>query len=272
MNTKTQYNKSHTMIIPDIHGKFNYMVKLFDHAIENNFHVVQLGDLIDAYDDTITRDMEMQCLELAQYYEKEHQFEFIFGNHELSYLFPSTMKASRFARGTKYVRDFGRLIVNIPFKTHVYIPFFAENESILITHAGLSMKHAYDNGLIEKEKGYTIDKVKLSDYLTNDHTKEHYNAYNLPPMYDIGIVRGGYSSSGGIFWNDYIFEFSAIYNLRQIFGHTRLGGVQISKWMGCAYNIDTLNSDLSNGGYVAIIDNDTGTIEIKNLKELGIEI
>lgn len=269
-NTKpTKYNKPYTMVIPDIHGLAFIFNQLLDYAVEKNFHVVQLGDLVDAYDTTITRESEIDCLNIAKEYQQKYDFDFIYGNHELSYLNPHNMRASRYHSG-KYKNKMSKLIVSIPFKTHVYFPFFAENESILITHAGLSMQHALDVDLIIKEKGYIIDKIKLMQYLEQDHTHSSFYSYSPPLMFDIGICRGGGNRCGGIFWNDFNFEYAPIWNLRQIFGHTRIEQATFVKYARNTYNIDSFNSGFTHGGYIALIDNYTGEITYTTLKNLNI--
>lgn len=180
------------LVCGDIHGKTEVMNELYSLAEQPHInHLVFVGDFVDSHDRTI--EEEIECMNIALDLSERGYATLIYGNHELSYL-KSYMRCSRYRHEMQKYFDNNRERIVRNFVSHKYVG------SILVTHAGLSLHHLEYSGA-----------QSVMDYLLN-HVERHK---------DIGYERGGNMPYGGIYWNDYRYEFTPVDNVLQIFGHTR---------------------------------------------------
>lgn len=188
------------VFVGDIHGKY----ELIETALQKEGKKIFVGDFIDSFYRTL--EDHKKCFDLVLDAIDKDEAIAIFGNHELSYIYPNH-KCSGFtkerARLMAHYKE--RLLKN--FK-----PFILLEDNFLVSHAGLD-RRLWD-----------------ANHLSFDSLEETLNNWwpNLTsPMHQIGKVRGGISDVGGMFWNDFNFEFVPIPDLVQVFGHT--AGTSIRK-------------------------------------------
>jgi hypothetical protein len=185
------------IIIGDLHGHIDLY-----REIKRQFPLetlVTVGDYVDSQ--KTTRNQQLRLVkELLQDVESGKTIALL-GNHELSYLYPSSLRASG------YEQDFADQLK--PYFSEMQSKFvkyyILEQHKILITHAGLSLDLLF---------GGLTDLDLLQQFLSDAST-------DLDScLYWIGRARGGEHEVGGIFWCDYNYEFNAIPGIKQVFGHT----------------------------------------------------
>ena len=197
-----------TLVCGDVHGRTEVVHALRKYAYENNTPVCFVGDIIDSYDRTVEDDIE--CMNLVLDLADDGLATLIYGNHELSYLRPH-MACSRYNTTMADWITQNKSRIEKTFVTHKWVGQY------LVTHAGLGQQHFVLSGASD-----------VMDYLHNC----------IDAQDDIGYCRGGTASYGGIYWNDYRYEFVPIPNVKQIFGHTKVDTIS-QKYHG-NYCIDCL--------------------------------
>lgn len=210
------------MYCGDLHGDkefFDWVVKTYS----GSHWLVFLGDVLDSFEFHIKSQHYIFEKILAD--TLGGKYDFIIGNHELSYLYRH-LKASGWTHQTsKFINSFTLDSEQWlkPFKTHKYYP----DNKLLITHAGLT-KSIWD----EKELNfYTLaEELKVAELSSTSW------------LCDIGSCRGGLAKVGGIFWCDWNEEFEHIPELNQVFGHTVVRNIESigNSLVGNSYNIDCL--------------------------------
>lgn len=217
--------KNRTLIIPDIHNKYDIAESIIHK--ENPDNVVFLGDYFDSYYDTL-ENTEQTAQWLKESIEKENRIHLL-GNHDLSYL-DKNFYCPGFSEGKLFVIK----------KTGVdltKLQYYCWVGDWLCTHAGLTNDFfsAYNY------KNLSIEKF-LDNMIENNSNR----------LYDISCYRGGTAAHAGILWCDYD-EFIDIPDVKQIFGHTR-GPLRQTKNHVC------LDTALQN---YAIYENDHLVIEVR---------
>lgn len=196
---------SKIVVIPDIHNKYDIAESIIN--AENPHQTVFLGDYFDSVGDD-ARTAEGTAAWLTGSLGRKDRVHLI-GNHDLHYMtdnpkFPCSgytpEKRSAIAR---YNIDWTRL--------RLY--YWIQNDW-LCTHAGLSNRFFV---LQQKTNLETAaDVLKRSDM----DLKNIADANTHHPFLQVGMLRGGRHSVGGLVWCDYD-EFEDVSGLKQIFGHTR---------------------------------------------------
>ena len=198
-------------------GDIHGQVEVVEKILDMGEPTVFVGDFMDSY----TRSPE-DCIESYRLALDSHA-TVLFGNHERSYMYPH-MRCSGYNPKTQVLFDH---LDTSEVKDYHWI------DGILISHAGVSE-------LLLKHKGITLD----------EYLKE--GAFD-----DIGVMRGGSSSFGGLYWCDFNMDFEPVLEVPQVFGHTRGRGVRVN---GNSYCIDCLEDD--DKSIVAI---ENGKVEIISL-------
>ena len=182
-----------TYIIGDLHGRIEIVKKIQDILrTDLSAKAVFIGDYLDSYDRPPQECFE--TLKLVLHLQKAYfgRVEALKGNHELSYMYPY-MRSSGFSQFTKLSVD---TEIGISTMEEELLDYTFVN-GYLISHAGVS-SHLLD-GM----------GCSLESYLKKED------------FFQIGRVRGGLDSIGGLFWCDWNQEFEPINGIKQIVGHTR---------------------------------------------------
>ena len=185
--------------IGDIHGQ----VEIVESALSQPGRKIFVGDLVDSF--TRTPADARKCVELVLAAVEAGEAEVIYGNHELSYLFPRH-RCSGYNLATDEFMHELRPRITAVFKSHIMLA-----PDFLVTHAGLT-KQIWDDQLLDLD---VLDRA-LSDWWLDMYSPVHW----------IGYSRGGRDQCGGTFWCDFKREFKPVPGLRQVFGHTRGKGIR----------------------------------------------
>lgn len=185
--------------IGDIHGQ----VEIVKKALAKRGRKIFVGDLVDSF--VRTPIESRKCMELVLDAAEAGKAEVIYGNHELSYLFPHH-RCSGYTNATYAFMQELRPRIMVAFKSHIMMA-----PDFLVTHAGLS-KQLWEDQLLNLD---VLDHV-LCDWWSDIRSPAHW----------IGWKRGGRDPCGGTFWCDFRCEFSPVPGLRQVFGHTRGKGIR----------------------------------------------
>lgn len=182
------------IFIGDIHGK----VEVVKEALALDGFKIFTGDFVDSFNRTTSE--YGSCLRLVLDAIDAGTCRAVYGNHELSYIFPAQHKCSGNNWSTnQLIRAFGAEIRE-KFESHIWL----EN-TVLVTHAGLTNQLWNSHGL-------TFDNL--------DKTLSEWWDDLFSPMHWVGYARGGRNDYGGTFWCDYNIEFQPVPGLIQVFGHT----------------------------------------------------
>lgn len=187
--------------VGDIHGQLGVL----EQALDFDGKVVFVGDFVDSFrksPEDQYKCVKMVCEEIAN-----GDVEAVFGNHELSYIYPQKMACSGWnGRMQTYFDHELRDLVLKHFKPFTVV------EGILVTHAGLTKQLWEDQHL-------TLENFPK---VLTEWWEDHYS-----PFFQVGATRGGMWEFGGPLWCDQR-EFKAVPGLRQIFGHSR--GNEFRQW------------------------------------------
>jgi hypothetical protein len=190
------------IVVGDLHGDLELYRKI--KATFPDYMITLVGALVDSY--VFSRKGQLALMNEVLNDIEAGITESIIGNHEWSYLWPERMQCSGYspAFAAQLMPLHSRMLK--PMKPFIFDRSYSD--PILITHAGLSAK-AIDN-LPKDIEMFLNDAIRSEDGMA----------------FDIGHSRGGTAKVGGIFWCDFNQDFEPIPGLRQIFGHTRVDGVQ----------------------------------------------
>lgn len=202
------------VFIGDIHGKWESV----EEALSKEGKKIFVGDFIDSYDRSL--EDHKKCFELVLEAIKRKEAQSIFGNHELSYLMPSTHRCSGYDPYRAGLMEDIKDDLLKHFK-----PFIFLENTILVTHAGLTQQ------IWEQEK---LSPETLEPFLEASWKDQ------TSPVHWIGRARGGRNPIGGIFWCDFNMEFLPIPELTQVFGHTRGREIRQSGQSFCIDCLDCL--------------------------------
>lgn len=251
------------LIIPDIHGRRFWKHDIDEHLDEVD-HVIFLGDYLDHYtyekdpfkeegNELILCKDELPNLEDIIELKKKYpeKITLLLGNHDMHYKSLTFYEISGSSRFNKSLcRQFEKAFNDNSslFQYAYQLTYFNKNRksvvlgdennresivygktklhSILFTHAGLSEElylniSNYDEDfkkMPEKERIYS-----LADHLN----KIDEDNILFRSLINVGITRGGYGGSGGIFWADLTDILHSEFNENtwldwQVFGHTQL--------------------------------------------------
>lgn len=228
------------LFIGDIHGRVKTIKSVMTQFPDHNR--IWVGDFVDSFEETI--EDQTMCINMASCLSESDRDIVLFGNHELSYLFPH-MRASGHTAAIQAIINNLKSQILESFRYYFYIP----EHKVLVTHAGLT------NQIYEEHKGFILSLggihkfLKDKDYQTQDQWWSDISQR-------IGTARGGLSKYGGTTWCDWKKEFEPILEINQVFGHTPID--KITRTFGSDnYNIDCL---------------ERGAQEVLELSDHGFEI
>lgn len=210
--------------VGDLEGK----VARVEEALAKDGIAVFVGDITDARDPAITHSDYISCYALICEAIIKGKAKACFANHELSYIMPHKHACSwSHGQGLKRLMDDINPIILQHFK-----PYHLIRPDFLVTHAGLTNQIWTRYGLTLENLSFKLDKWWMD---------------SESPAHWIGDSRGGNNPVGGIFWCDYKEDFQPVPQLNQVFGHTRVKGIETWVTTGevgekTNYAIDCLNS------------------------------
>ncbi len=212
------------VIIPDIHNKYAEAEEIIRE--ENPDRVVFLGDYFDGSGYTLA-DAANTAGWLAGSLRQKDRIHLV-GNHDLNYMTPNPeLKCSGYDPA-KYEAIRGHDIRWDDLR------LFCWAGDWLCTHAGMS------NRFYEQQKSGESDSVRDVLERSRRDLESIHDPDSGHPFLQVGAMRGGACTVGGIVWCDYG-EFEDIPGVRQIFGHTRDDAVRHKKAGGSEhYCIDTV--------------------------------
>lgn len=195
-------------VVGDVHGNVDLLRNLLIRAgilngagkrVDHDTRVIQIGDLCNCVVES--RDGDMACLDAAP----DWLDVVLVGNHEYPYF--GGPKFSGFFDFPEVGDKLKTLAKSGLIQPCVYL------EGTLVTHAGVSIDHAYH--------GYST----AFDAMTSIENAWFYSRATDPVLTDIGYARGGCARFGGILWSDRHEPKNR--SFPQIVGHTPLDAVTV---------------------------------------------
>ena len=208
------------VLIGDGHGNHETIHQAVSWAHTKGAQVVLLGDLTDSADRT-TRD-QLRLLHLALR-ELDYGAICLWGNHDLSYLFPKRFRCSGYSSNKRdhFIRLYRKLWSHENFRPFLWL----EDECILVTHAGL----APDLVPEEQHPVSYLKRYESADMITH------------PALLHPGRESGGSQPIGGITWLRKEESGSSLPGITQIVGHTPHENVHYDEKRDTWY-VDTLDA------------------------------
>lgn len=252
MNLDSQNKR--ILIITDIHQDIRKAEYILEK--ENYDICVNAGDEFDSFIYDTGADVEKTCNFIKKYIFKDN-FYFIFGNHDLHYLYNNKYTiCSGYEKRKDNLIKF-HLNKQLPDIRNKFLHYLFVDE-FLITHAGLNQNHLPTN-LNINNKEELIKWLDREVYLT----KLHLESGGTYWTYRAGQARGGSQKFGGWCWADWHEEIEPINGLNQICGHTTQRDYKVAVKIG--ENSINYCADTNLSQYI-IINN--GNVEIKNYGDL----
>lgn len=192
------------VFVGDIHGNLGTINKVQERY--QDWRKIFVGDILDSFFNTV--EEQIACLTILRYMVANENTDVIFGNHEVSYMFPN-QRCSGHNPETQLHFDYdGPKDIRRKFKW--YVSFEHAGKHILVTHAGLSAKLLRINKISPNIKDI---EIALDDWAIKFMRQQ-------PSPFDwYSRIRGGVDPVGGPLWCDYG-EFEDIPGIIQVFGHT----------------------------------------------------
>lgn len=193
------------VFVGDIHGNLGTINKVQERY--RDWRKIFVGDILDSFFNTV--EEQIACLTILRYMIANENTEVIFGNHEVSYMFPNERCTGHNPEMQLHF-DYDDGLKDIRRKFRWYLSFEYGHERFLVTHAGLS------NRLLRTHKvPLKIQEIES----TLDEWVLKFMRQQPTPFGWSGRTRGGVDSVGGPLWCDFM-EFEEIPGIVQIFGHT----------------------------------------------------
>jgi hypothetical protein len=205
------------VFIGDVHGKFEEV----ERALAMDGMKIFVGDFMDSRDHSPSH--HRICLRLVLEAIEKKEARAIFGNHELSYLYPIQHRCSGYSEAGRQIMSDVADEMQRKFESHILL-----GDSFLVSHAGLT-RQIWEGQYLDQ-----LDPTMLDEKL-----KRWWKDLSSP-MHWSGSKRGGRAPIGGMFWCDFRSEFQPVPGLQQVFGHTR--GDRIRR-IEDSYCIDCLGSN-----------------------------
>lgn len=215
-------------IIGDVHGR----IEVIEAAKKLDGKVMFVGDFLDSF--TRSSADQIKCLSTLINYTKQGKWEFVIGNHEVSY-----MDNRRQCSGYNSLTSTLVMPIIPDIRKYGQLFWYNKDSQILITHAGLS-DTVFVDMLVEQDDLET-DLADLQYHIDMGNTLLRAAMDNSMDsiFYSVGGRRGGLSPVGGPLWCD-LYEFEGIPGLTQIFGHTATrSGIWNEDTNWCIDTLDT---------------------------------
>jgi len=233
------------LIFSDTHQDVDKAEKIIkEESADINIHV---GDFFDSMFHNNQGFIQKTCKFIEKYSKLENHY-FLFGNHDLPYLYENQFticSGFEIVKKTYINNSLDVKKIREKFLWYIWIDDF------LVSHAGL---HPYF--LPEKME---INKVNIDKFLKEEQAECNHKLLNGFPhwFFLAGKARDGKQKFGGLTWLDFDDEFKIIEGIPQIVGHTFHSRIGCNRGNFC---IDT------NLNYYLTITN--GKFEVKNFIDI----
>jgi hypothetical protein len=191
-------------IIGDIHGSKLWKVFIQDTSVD---HWIFLGDYVDSFNvDNMT--IKSNLIDIIRFKKDDvDNVTLLLGNHDIQYIFNPNYICSGFRPEISFdlqqIFEEDRKLFQASYQVDNY----------LFTHAGVH-KGFYK---FEVEPHIEEDDINLADTLNRMYEM------NMKQLFNIGYLRGGPHSVGGIFWADKVrTSEKPLKGYHQVIGHTRI--------------------------------------------------
>lgn len=201
-----------TLIIPDVHEKFQTLQAILAKHEDQVDHVLFLGDFFDSWDG-VTENTHLTANWLKDNIGNS-KYTFLFGNHDLYYAYPMDgLKGSGYSATRQKIVD--GILKPEHWNQFKLIHWVGHGDKAwLCSHAGL---HPYLMPTVEHKN----DKDWMA--VCEKSALQNLSAGKLHSWVLAGRGRGGPALVGGVTWLDWNKEFRPIPGLNQIVGHTEGG-------------------------------------------------
>lgn len=211
--------------IGDLHGDYEALIEVLSHAgLINGKHswrggratLIQIGDFIDRGPESekVTDYLDKLSAQAARAGGKVIR---IAGNHELELLRENfSITTINILNIEKYSKHLMQSALN-----GALLAAYA-TQGFIFTHAGIC--GPLQQVLVKELGSKKVTNVNLANLINSIFVKAIKNDDFSHPIFNVGMLRGGKSAYGGIFWED-ITSFMRLgnpYHLKQVFGHTPL--------------------------------------------------
>ena len=207
---KLSSKKQKIVIVADPHNhhtKLDTILKKEDGDIN-----ICLGDWFDSFSLDDPSDYTATAKYLKDVFLPNPKNYTLFGNHDIHYLFNTSVTWCSGYEPWKY-KAIDKVLGSDRSSIREKFHWFIVVDDILLTHAGLDQR-------LLPPVCVTNERVfKYLEEQSNDaNIKININERHW--FYEAGYARGGRNKSGGIVWCDFDEEFQPIDELKQIVGHT----------------------------------------------------
>ena len=194
-----------TIIVPDVHERLDQLDALEDRLSAAD-RVVFLGDFFDKFGNRYSEQMARWLVENLG----REGWEFLLGNHDASYRWPTLYACSGYQNRTQEAvwHTFGR-------GDNTYWREF----KLFTEVAGYTLSHA---GFVEETKHF-------KNHNTYQTACDASDAGHYCGIFGAGRARGGHQDFGGPIWLDWNHEFEPVDGMLQIVGHTYRTGAPREK-------------------------------------------
>ncbi len=224
------------LVIPDIHEKVDKTKEILEKYENKVDRIIFLGDYFDSFEQPLEKCEETLKFLLDNI--SNEKMDFIYGNHDLHYLYRHRwLKCS----GFKYEK----YNIIYPYRDELKEKMkpLVKIDNYLFSHAGLT-----------KTLAPSYSDVDIVNYVWNK--TKHALDTGIPDLLLMpSFMRGGNQVVGGITWCDYT-EFEPIEGYNQIFGHSQ--GISVRSVKG-NYCLDT------NLNHIALVDIESNYIKIEKV-------
>ena len=224
------------LFVGDLHGLTKWDKPVYS-ALRDFSHIVFLGDYVDSFFlqpyEIIENLKEIINLKV-KYPEK---INLLLGNHDYAYMFGFTsisgFKRNAFENYRKIFSDNWDLFdIAWGYKGERCTHGHTKPRYTLATHAGLT-QHFWNNRIIPEieKKGTVMNKLIGNNWKDlSIHKVLNYFKDQSTIMWEVGSMRGGYNSTGGVLWSDKHELFQDNYEgIDQIIGHTPSAYIEIKQ-------------------------------------------
>ncbi len=200
------------LVIGDIHGRCQELEQALEKAKALEAFPIFIGDITDSFNKT-NAEQSAALIRIADLCEG-NKAKCLWGNHDLSYLFPQWFKCSGFSETKRVLFSAGYQKL---WKSGNFVPFLSfpfGEKRILITHAGLAPKHV--PALAKDPINFLVEHFTGDIRAIPDH-----------PLLQAGFDSGSWDQmQGGITWLRPSELKEGFTDIIQIVGHTPQNSIQ----------------------------------------------
>lgn len=211
MNMNTANSHPPTLVVGDVHTRFDAAKKTIERHASRCQRTIFLGDYFDAFGDG-PREMRATSQWLRRSLENTTRIHLL-GNHDLAYLLPFHEQA--WCPGWSPVKQkvFDEEMAGIGIGS---FRIACQVGPWLLSHAGVDGEHLDELG-----------SIGLVEQLEREFARACTGERSW--LFNKGPDRGGTDEKGGILWQDFRGEFAPVAGFNQIVGHTAANGVARAK-------------------------------------------